>query len=66
LNEKNNIILIYNEIYFPTKREKKTKNEKEKEEENCTLARVTSFYLPHMEYEGSIGLVTRKMKIFYC
>jgi hypothetical protein len=24
----------------------------------------TSFYLPHMEYEGSIGLVTGKMKIF--
>jgi hypothetical protein len=24
------------------------------------------FYLPHMEYEGSIGLVTRKMKNFYC
>jgi hypothetical protein len=22
-------------------------------------------YLPHMEYEGSIGLVTGKMKIFY-
>jgi hypothetical protein len=26
----------------------------------------TSFYLPHMEYEGSIGLVSRKMKFFYC
>jgi hypothetical protein len=25
-----------------------------------------SFYLPHMEYEGSIGFVSRKMKIFYC
>jgi hypothetical protein len=25
-----------------------------------------NFYLPHMEYEGSIGLVTRKMKFFYC
>jgi hypothetical protein len=24
------------------------------------------FYLPHMEYEGSIGFVSRKMKIFYC
>jgi hypothetical protein len=23
------------------------------------------FYLPHMEYEGSIGLVSRKMKIFF-
>jgi hypothetical protein len=22
------------------------------------------FYLPHMEYEGSIGFVMRKMKIF--
>jgi hypothetical protein len=30
-----------------------------------TSLRVTSFcsfYLPHMEYEGSIGLVSRKMK----
>jgi hypothetical protein len=25
-----------------------------------------SFYLPHMEYEESIGFVMRKMKIFYC
>jgi hypothetical protein len=25
-----------------------------------------SFYLPHMEYEGSIGFVMRKMKNFYC
>jgi hypothetical protein len=25
-----------------------------------------SFYLPHMEYEGSIGLLSRKMKIFFC
>jgi hypothetical protein len=24
------------------------------------------FYLPHMEYEGSIGFVMRKMKNFYC
>jgi hypothetical protein len=24
------------------------------------------FYLPHMEYEGSIGFVPRKMKNFYC
>jgi hypothetical protein len=24
------------------------------------------FYLPHMEYEGSIDLVTRKMKKIYC
>jgi hypothetical protein len=24
------------------------------------------FNLPHMEYVGSIGLVTGKMKIFYC
>jgi hypothetical protein len=23
-------------------------------------------YFPHMEYEGSIGLVTEKMKFFYC
>jgi hypothetical protein len=23
------------------------------------------FYLPHMEYEGSIGLVMRKMKFFF-
>jgi hypothetical protein len=23
------------------------------------------FYLPHMEYEGSIGLVSRKMKKFF-
>jgi hypothetical protein len=30
----------------------------------CRL--VSVFYLPHMEYEGSIGLVTRKMKFFYC
>jgi hypothetical protein len=25
-----------------------------------------NFYLPHMEYEGSIGLATGKMKIFFC
>jgi hypothetical protein len=24
------------------------------------------FYLTHMEYEESIDLATRKMKIFYC
>jgi hypothetical protein len=24
------------------------------------------FHLPHMECEGSIGLLSRKMKIFYC
>jgi hypothetical protein len=24
------------------------------------------FYLPHMEYEGSIGLVSRKMINLYC
>jgi hypothetical protein len=24
------------------------------------------FYLPHMEYEGSIGLATGKMKKFFC
>jgi hypothetical protein len=24
------------------------------------------FYLTHMEYEESIGLAARKMKIFYC
>jgi hypothetical protein len=24
------------------------------------------FYLPHMEYEGSIGFVSRKMKKIYC
>jgi hypothetical protein len=24
------------------------------------------FYLPHMEYEGSIGFVSRKMNFFYC
>jgi hypothetical protein len=29
------------------------------------LRQNTVFYLPHMEYEGSIGLVTRKMKTFY-
>jgi hypothetical protein len=27
---------------------------------------LNAFYLPHMEYEGSIGLVTGKIKIFYC
>jgi hypothetical protein len=27
--------------------------------------RILTFYLPHMEYEGSIGLVMRKMKIFF-
>jgi hypothetical protein len=26
----------------------------------------SDFYLPHMEYEGSIGFVMRKMKILYC
>jgi hypothetical protein len=26
----------------------------------------TSFYLPHMEFEGSIGFVMRKMKKNYC
>jgi hypothetical protein len=26
---------------------------------------LLNFYLPHMEYEGSIGLVSRKMKIFF-
>jgi hypothetical protein len=26
----------------------------------------TFFYLPHIEYEGSIGLVSRKMKKKYC
>jgi hypothetical protein len=30
------------------------------------LVLLVSFYLPHMEYEGSIGFVSRKMKIFYC
>jgi hypothetical protein len=25
-----------------------------------------TFYLPHMEYEGSIGFVSRKMKKNYC
>jgi hypothetical protein len=30
------------------------------------LGSIHHFYLPHMEYEGSIGLVMRKMKIFYC
>jgi hypothetical protein len=30
------------------------------------LTSAFDFYLPHMEYEGSIGLVTRKMKNFYC
>jgi hypothetical protein len=24
------------------------------------------FYLPYMEYEGSFGFVSRKMKNFYC
>jgi hypothetical protein len=24
------------------------------------------FYLPHMEYEGNIGFVSRKMKSFCC
>jgi hypothetical protein len=28
--------------------------------------RVTVFYLPHMEYEGSIGMLSRKMNFFYC
>jgi hypothetical protein len=28
--------------------------------------KFTIFYLPHMEYEGSIGLVSRKMKKNYC
>jgi hypothetical protein len=27
---------------------------------------ILFFYLPHMEYEGSIGFVMRKMKFFYC
>jgi hypothetical protein len=27
---------------------------------------LVAFYLPHMEYKGSIGLVTGKMKNFYC
>jgi hypothetical protein len=29
-------------------------------------AKPTYFYLTHMEYEESIDLATRKMKIFYC
>jgi hypothetical protein len=34
---------------------------------NLQLKKLTTyFYLPHMEYEGSIGFVMRKMKIFYC
>jgi hypothetical protein len=32
--------------------------------ENFTMNYKKHFYLPHMEYEGSIGFVMRKMKIF--
>jgi hypothetical protein len=39
--------------------------EKEKEYHQF-FERVYPFYLPHMEYEGSIGFVMRKMKNFYC
>jgi hypothetical protein len=31
---------------------------------NAASIKKSLFYLPHMEYEGSIGLVTRKMKFF--
>jgi hypothetical protein len=31
-----------------------------------SVHRKLCFYLPHMEYEGSIGFVSRKMKKFYC
>jgi hypothetical protein len=30
----------------------------------ATQSASSAFYLPHMEYEGSIGFVMRKMKIF--
>jgi hypothetical protein len=30
------------------------------------VLKVFIFYLPHMEYEGSFGFVSRKMKFFYC
>jgi hypothetical protein len=39
---------------------------KSSDEQGLLLESEFGFYLPHMEYEGSIGLVTGKMKVFYC
>jgi hypothetical protein len=39
---------------------------KKKESSRTDNWETADFYLPHMEYEGSIGFVSRKMKKNYC
>jgi hypothetical protein len=56
----------FNQIYFPGRQFlKEMQAFGEKLTETLFQSRNASFYLPHMEYEGNIGLVSKKMIFFF-